>query len=76
MKRLENENSPAFPINEEETDRIDDGIGIYTGLTKREYIATQAMVGILSADAQIPRQNAVTSAVMRADALLKELEKE
>ncbi len=33
---MKNLNAPAMPIGEEETDRIDDGIKIYTGLTKRE----------------------------------------
>lgn len=44
----ENQNKPAFPISEEETDRIDAGVEIYTGLTKREYAAIKAMQGILS----------------------------
>ncbi len=31
-----NADMPAMPVSEEETDRIDDGIKIYSGLTKRE----------------------------------------
>lgn len=38
---IDNKNQPAFPISEESTDRIDQGIKIYTGLTKRELIASQ-----------------------------------
>jgi len=48
MKKLETKNLPAFPISEEETDRIEGGIDIYYGLTKREYFAAKAMQAIIS----------------------------
>lgn len=47
---------PAFPINEEETDRIDNGIKIYSGMSKRLLIAkdmmpiAEAQLGGVSAD--------------------------
>lgn len=42
-----NKDHPAFPISVEETDRIERGIDIYIGLTKREYLAAMAMQGLL-----------------------------
>jgi hypothetical protein len=41
-------NLPAFPVSEEETDRIDEGVKIYSGLTKREYFAAKAMQGLIT----------------------------
>ena len=45
---MKNSDQPAFPISEEETDRIDTGVCIYTGVTKREYFAAMAMQGLCS----------------------------
>lgn len=42
MTRLKNSDLPAFPISEEETDRIEEGVGIYYGISKREYFITHA----------------------------------
>jgi hypothetical protein len=33
---MNNQDKPAYPISEEETDRIDTGVTIYSGLTKLE----------------------------------------
>ena len=71
---MENSNKPAYPISEEMTDRIDSGITIYTGLTKREYFAGLAMQGICTDDRLSPVLIAEL-AVSIADELLKQLEK-
>jgi len=36
---MDNKNQPAYPVSEEVTERIDQDIKIYTGLTKREWLA-------------------------------------
>jgi hypothetical protein len=75
---MKNENKPAFAISEEETDRIEGGINIYTGLTKREYFAAKAMQGLLSNPSQIVSTDFVWVAKHArgyADAALKELER-
>jgi hypothetical protein len=69
---------PAFPISEEETDRIDQGIRIYSGLTKREYFAAKAMQGLMGNNATEPTQqvhfdNIAEDSVRAADAILKVL---
>ena len=71
---MKNENSPAFPISEEETDRIDQGIKIYTGLTKREHFAAMAMQGLISEINVHNYKDLAEYSVRAADALLKELE--
>jgi hypothetical protein len=71
---LQNPNKPAFPITEEETDRIEEGIRIHTGLTKREYFAGLAMQGVLT-DSRLSAEEAVEIATRAADHLLKQLEK-
>lgn len=45
---MRNKDKPAFPISEEETDRIETGVDIYFGLTKREYFAAKAMQAMIS----------------------------
>jgi hypothetical protein len=72
---MANSNKPAFPISEETTNRIDYGVSIYTGLTKREYFAALAMQGLCAE--QTPRSllNVAETSVKIADLLLKELEK-
>lgn len=45
---MKNGNKPAYPISEEESDRIDARVNIYTGLTKREYVSAMAMQAELS----------------------------
>lgn len=74
---MKNADMPAMPISEEETDRVNDGITIYTGLTKREHFAIVAMQGILAGDVnnEIYEKDVVEMAVSHADALLAELEK-
>ena len=76
---MENKNQPAFPINEETTDRIDAGISIYTGLTKREYFAGLAMQATnLEAYADTFGNewavHVVKDSIALADELLKQLE--
>jgi hypothetical protein len=34
---------PAYPVNEEQTDRIDAGVKIYSGMSKRIKIATDCI---------------------------------
>ena len=82
---MKNENQPAFPISEEQTDRIDVGVKIYTGLTKREYFAAKALQGLLTIydnnelNPTVPnRGNAIymaEMAVIAADALIEQLNK-
>ena len=38
---MKNADMPAMPVSEEETDRINDGVTIYSGLTKREQACIQ-----------------------------------
>jgi len=38
---------PINALSEEETDRIDEGVKIYKGLTVRDHIAIEAMNGML-----------------------------
>jgi hypothetical protein len=71
-------NLPAFPVSEEETDRIDEGVKIYSGLTKREYFAAKAMQGIMGNNVTEPTQqvhfdNIAEDSVRAADAMLKAL---
>lgn len=68
-----NPNEPANPISEEETDRIDAGVKIYSGLTKREHFAAMAMQGLLAAGAHYSTLS--EKAVVIADALIIELNK-
>lgn len=77
--KITNENKPAFPISEEETDRIEEGVDIYTGLTKREYFAGQALqglcVGKITSDIKSGQcVDIANEAVIIADALLKALQ--
>ena len=84
---IDNSKRPAFPVDEETTDRLEDGVRIYTGLTKREYFAGLAMQAMLSNEELriacmddsgilgVSRDEAVARySVMEADALLKQLE--
>ena len=79
---MENPLLPAFPVDEETTDRIDEGIFIYSGLTKREYFAAKSMQGLLANSetgypirADVNPVTIATGAIAYADALLNELEK-
>ncbi len=72
-------NEPAFPINK----TINDSEGNFmvavtcTGLTKREYFAAAAMQGLLSCgDYFFSEKSIVEEAVVFADVLIAELEKE
>lgn len=77
---MENGNKPAYPISEEQTDRIDSNVKIYSGLTKREYFAAMAMQGILANEqlryslCRPGRSGIQIYALQQADALLQELD--
>ena len=77
---MENGNKPAYPISEEQTDRIDSNVKIYSGLTKREYFAAMAMQGILANEqlryslCRPGRSGIKIYALQQADALLQELD--
>lgn len=47
----------------------------YTGLTKREYFASQALKGLLSKPYDDPKMKNVINAVKYADLLIEELNK-
>ena len=76
---MDKANKPAYPIDEETTDRIDSGIKIYTGLTKREYAAIKALQGLLASPVCLPNKDgieyAVSMSIKAADELFKQLEK-
>lgn len=64
-RALENGTTLAFPLNT--------GYTQYRGLTKREYMATQIMVGLLSHGQDV--NTAVEYSVVAVDRLLIELSK-
>lgn len=73
---LENKNCPAFPL----LINLPYEISIQTGLTKRELFAAMAMQGLLSNLNELRRtgfkdHEIEEFAAIRAEALLKELEK-
>lgn len=76
---MENKNQPAFPVNEEITDRVDAGTKIYTGLSKREYFAAMAMMGLIAGKLASPDitnsspENVAHLSVQYAEALINEL---
>jgi hypothetical protein len=81
---MENKNQPAYPVIEETTDRIDEGMKIYSGLSKREKIAAKALQWLLanpdyncpSDPKKLPTTTSFAKAALHyADALLAELEK-
>jgi hypothetical protein len=75
---MDNKDMPAMPISEEDTDRIDVGVKIYTGLTKREHFAGLAMQGLLSNNKSTGENlylDMSEVSVFIADALLAELDK-
>jgi hypothetical protein len=76
---MDNAMAPAFPVSEEETDRILDNVHIFSGLTKREYFAGLAMQALIPTGSEGYHQEVVGRrarlAVHQADALLKALEK-
>jgi hypothetical protein len=71
--RLNNRELPAFPISQEETYSLEEGVNIYYGLTKREYFAAKAMQGLLSWGQDLQGYTA-KKAVTYADELIKALE--
>ncbi len=76
---MDNKDMPAMPISEDDGDRVDMGVKIYTGLTKREHFAGLAMQGLCHAiDAQgtwaHDSETVADAAVRYADALLAELD--
>lgn len=79
---MKNADLPAMPISEEETDRVDAGVKVYTGLTKREMFAMAAMQGLLANEHALQRGIEFQAkcplseqAVNMADALLDALER-
>lgn len=60
-KFLTNKDLPAYPVSEEETDRITDGITLFSGLTKLEAFTMAAMQGILGNRGMIDDVNARSS---------------
>lgn len=75
---MENREQPAFPVNEEITDRIDNGAKIYSGLSKREYFAGLAMQGLLSSPNVgylTTSDKMIKDSISLADKLLAELSK-
>lgn len=77
---MENKDLPAFPFVESATP----GESVSLGLTKREYIATMCLQGLLAnSDYNCPSRpknmvttgNTIIVALNYADCLLKELEK-
>ena len=73
---MDNKDMPAMPISEEDTDRIDVGVKIYTGLTKREHFAGLAMQAIIAAGyIGMPSGPLSAMAVKYAESILVELDK-
>ena len=70
---MENKDRPAFPITEEQTDRIEEGVDIYYGLTKREYFAAAALQGLLASETKGPMKRFAKESVELADELIKAL---
>lgn len=75
---MENKDKPAYPVNEEATDRILDKVEIFSGLTKREYAAFMAMQGIVSSgeysnDTSEGQKAIAQHSVAMADELLTQL---
>lgn len=76
---MDNKNRPAFPIDEETTDRINSRIDIYSGLTKLELAAIKAMQGILASYNGVEwldEKRVAQKSIEYAKALLEELEKQ
>ena len=69
---MENKDESAFPFE----GGNNNGIQPSSGLTKREYFAGLAMQGILAYGGYATPHDMASDAVMYADALLAELEKE
>lgn len=65
-EKISNGDYPSFPL--------DTGYGFYKGLTKREYMATQLMSGLLSHGQDV--KTSATHAVNAADILLRQLNNE
>jgi hypothetical protein len=71
-----NKDMPAMAISEEDTDRVDMGVKIYTGLTKREHFAGLAMQAIIAAEnIGMPSGPLSAMAVKYAESILAELDK-
>jgi len=76
---MKNADASAMPLGSEEmSDRFYEGIGIETGLTKREMFAMHAMQGawyeLTDCNKPVHYQYAAESCVKMADALLAQLE--
>jgi hypothetical protein len=71
-----NGDRPAAPISEEETDRICEGVLIFSGLTKREAMAKDLLAGMYAGGANIHGDDAPECAVKQANNLLEELDRD
>jgi hypothetical protein len=73
-----NKQAPAFPLDIDMVDRMSSLNYSPEGLTKREYIAIEAMKAMLSNDTVrnpgMHRENIVNNALSFADEMLKQLE--
>ena len=78
---MDNKDMPAMPISEEDTDRIDVGVKIYTGLTKLEDFTKAAMQGWLARCGNVPHtvgldpDEIAKVSISIAKAVLKQLDK-
>lgn len=74
---MENKNQPAFALTREMCEAPNEIENYPYGLTKREYMATQGMVGLLShpGTAKWDDIKLAECAVRHANSLLKELDK-
>jgi len=63
---------PAYPVSEETTDRIKEGVEIYSGMTMRDYIATQAMTGLLQSYGMC--KDVIKDSYSLADSMIKQSE--
>ena len=77
---MKNQDKPSFPISEESTARVDEGVRIYYGLTKLEHFAGLAMQGLLANSNEevnnLMEKQVAEVSLSYAKALLTELEKE
>ena len=72
---MKNADMPAMPISEEETDRLNLEVEIYTGFTKREMMAMHMMASMMSVEWFETAERQARVAIKAADALLAELER-
>ena len=74
---MTNSNDLAFPCNEEKQGRHgEDYSDFHGGLTKREYFASKALLGILSSGTSLHMATIPLLSVQMADALIEALNKD